>query len=610
MFFVAIPRRSVRNSASYDAGETQAIVKSTEIMYRRVTKLDHTHISTIDNPANSSKAVLLTLDKEGEKSFSLHKGHWAVAAGVVNVDDLAKSMVRRAGRLSYFNPVWGTYAVLFAERNADRISAWHTSPSTEVIYYAQTAEHTFIGNRPLLVALALNAGSADAVELSRDFLIEYLLYGYSMTSQSPFTGVSVLTSRKSLTVTAGEIEISEFPTGLESVFPSTHTEQEAGEALAVTLRNATDRCLAKLNGRGLQVRVSGGKDSRIILGLLAGRDIKARGVTFGQSKDDEVLISNHLATMAGIDLEVAAAPLAPGDTHREKVKAMLKQADGIPLSEPHASVYSGSNSQKSGEGIMLGQWPLMKGGAASKMFYSAEAVERKILGQGAPIIRQTYRDPYDEFFREWIRSAKATSELEKLYLFSRDFRSSRWMIGLTTIYDRDASVVYPLADTEVAALSDALGMGEKIAQTAYFYALREIWPIATRVPTVGSRWKFESGGQSSRIDPEGYAERNSPVKKYLEERGAATHLDVPKAKSIEFLGSTAKELAQEIITSPFALLYESILTTDFWSVVEEWAAGREKLLGAFSRRGTIQFIWRVYVADVWYRRSWLEITPS
>lgn len=605
MFLVAVPRQSPGDLAAPLLEESKTIVEMVGVNYRQITQLDDSYEATVYTPNGASDIVAMTWDKPGENSYALKKGLWSVTAGVGSATELVESMVRRAGRLLYREPVWGSYASVLVERDLDRLTAWQTSPSIEVIYYGQTPSHTFVGSRPFLVALALTAGSVEAVELSNEFLVEYLLYGYSMTEQSPFSGVSIVPANKALSVVSGEIEIVEFPVGLESNLPAEHSAEEAGSSLAKALRNAMDRCVNQINGRGLQIRVSGGKDSRMLLGLTVDRKVQARGVTFGQGDDDEVLISNYLAAKAEVDLEVSPPPMASGESLQDKVITVLRATDGIPLSEPHASIYAGSNSRALGEGIMLGQWPLMKGGAASKMFYSPEAAERKILSQGAAIVRNSFREPYDNKFRGWIKSVKATSDLEKLYLFSRNFRSSRWMIALTTMYDRDATVVYPLADAEVTAVSDALNMGEKIGQSAYFFALKEIWPTAARAPVVGSSWKFEAGGPSDRFDPEGYEDRNKPIGEYLRLHGGQTRLETTKAKSVEFLGSTAIQIAGEIVRSPLAPLLESILTPEFWTVIVSWSQGGEKLIPGTSRRITSQLMWRVYVADVWYRKLWI-----
>lgn len=609
MFLVSIPKLG-SDSKDLETVEPEELLTQVLAEYRNsVSIADFEH--EIFTSEYSEGPSFLILRKPGDKDpFSLDGTRWCLSAGVCDTAALTRSLTQRAGRLFYNEPVWGTYAAVFAEPQHHRVSAWNTIPATESIYYGQNQKSVFISNRPLLVSLALAGGAVGGVQLSQEYLTEYIMYGYSVTEQSPYLGVKIVPSNRRLEVTRGKTHLSEFPVGLEVSLPETFSVQDKASRLASAMRNAMDRCAHHLGDRDLQIRVSGGKDSRAILGLARGIENNVYGVTFGQSSDHEVKMSNYLTKLAGLSLDVSTAPQMGGETLREKVEISLATSDGIPLSEPHGSIYLGSNSKVFGEGIMLGQWPLMKGGAAQRFAYPKDRIEEIILGQGARIVDHRERRKFDQFFLDWIEGKNVNEDTELLYLFSRDFRSARWMLALTTQYDRDATVVYPLADSEIAAVSDALLMTEKVSQQAYFLALNKIWPECLSSPVVGSKWPFEAVQKQKGFREDSYPFRALTVEDFFEKQTENYSVTVPKAKTTEFLRATGTEMAQEIVTSPLRNLFQSILAEDFWTLLIDWSAGNQRVHLETSFRITIQWIWRVFVADIWFQRTWLRTSRN
>ncbi|MGO1736803.1 MAG: hypothetical protein ACTHZ9_10850, partial [Leucobacter sp.] len=84
-------------------------------------------------------------------------------------------------------------------------------------------------------------GVEGLVDLSVEFLEEYLDYGYSVTGQMPYSGVRSLSPNEALVVADGEARIDEVPPGLESGLNRSSTIDEKSEALTESLCNARDR---------------------------------------------------------------------------------------------------------------------------------------------------------------------------------------------------------------------------------------------------------------------------------------------------------------------------------------------------------------------------------
>lgn len=547
----------------------------------------------------------LVLRKHGESALWDESGdRWCMVAGLAKPSQFLNSMVRRAGRLAYAEPVWGSYAVVYGEHHARRITAWNTVPSTENIAYGQSNSHVFISNRPLLVALAMANGVEGLVDLSVEFLEEYLDYGYSVTGQMPYSGVRSLSPNEALVVADGEARIDEVPPGLESGLNRSSTIDEKSEALTESLCNARDRITSAMSGRPIQLRLSAGKDSRIILGLMRGTQMEMYGRVFGGPEDTDVRLAEYLGGLAGVPVESTWAPLATGSTIRQRVVRVLKQSDGTPLSEAHASIYAGANPRSADEGIMLGQWPLMKGGAATRMRYSEDQVRAKIASQSAGVLQPTSSARLSEYFTEWFRDVKTESNIEKLYMFSRDFRSARWMQALLMMYSRESTIVYPISDAEVASVSDALSMADKISESIYFMALRNIWPAAVEVPFGTSRWPFEARGGVEGLSAASHRTRATDVEQWL---GPVTDQRSRPADYISsHSGQLGSVLARELMSSPYYDYIEAFMSTELRRVVWAWSNNNREVYRNRTHRQTLSLVWRLYVAEVWLSKEWID----
>ncbi|WP_145990144.1 hypothetical protein [Brevibacterium ravenspurgense] len=304
MFLLAVQRGhedGIHNQSAKK--ESEQILKNVEKAYRHILcGLENHNSKTYVLSGSQAVSCLQLTKKQDANNFAYSKGDWAIAAGYDCASKLVDSVHRVAGRVIYEKPVWGLYAAIRGNAYSGRITAWNTVPTIEAIYYGQTPRFTFVSNRPLLVALALSGGEAKAVELNRNFITEYILYGYSMTSQSPYEDVYILESTKALEIYNGEIEKAEYPIGLKSRLKFNHTAADAGTELKNSLQNAMSRVSEQVRGSRIQLRLSGGKDSRALLSLLKQSGSNAYGVTFGRPHDEEVLISKYFADAAGVHL--------------------------------------------------------------------------------------------------------------------------------------------------------------------------------------------------------------------------------------------------------------------------------------------------------------------
>lgn len=560
---------------------------------------DYAPEPTINEPSKGLAAVL-TWRRRGEAQMPVAQGdYWCVSAGSDVDAALRASVRRRAGRLVYDQPVWGQYATVFGERYVDRMTAWNTVPALEAIHWAETPEFVYVSNRPLLAALAGVSGARSAVQLSTEYLTEYLLYGYSISGQTPFAGVTTVPVNRALEVNRGRVRLVDIPTGLEGPLPVTHSPDEGAEALAAALTSAMDRTVAGLAGRPLQLRMSGGKDSRLLLGLLQKHDVDVQAVTFGRPTDPDVRLAQRMTEATGTCHEYRIPTLAPAETLAEQVALTVAASGGIPASEPHTSRYRATESARPGEAIMLGQWPLTKGGMAKRVRYAEGAIWDVLRDQGGKLLKDGVREEADASLYRWFTEVPAANDLEKLYLFAREFRSGRYLQAHIAQYSGEAQIAYPISDAEVAAVCDALSMVEKVSERALFSALSRVWPEVMAVPLDRSVWRFEAGGADPELSGPHYESRTTPLPEVAPEPVGTT-------RPSEYSTTLATQLAQEITASDRQGLFASLIDQPVWAALEIAAAtGRLDVPDGMSRMELIKYFWRIYVADVWLSRRWL-----
>lgn len=541
----------------------------------------------------------------GADSYHRAEGHWAVSGGTPVAGRIVRDVRRIGGRLTYTVPVWGMYACVFSESEAGTVTAWNTAPALEAIHYAVTTEYVFISNRPLAVAYALAVSRGAEVQLSSDFVDEYLMYGYSMTGQTAFEGVRTLDPTHALSIHRGDVSHVEVPVGLRSGLNPSHSADEGAEALASALSASAERSMRDVNGARLQLRMSGGKDSRLLLGLLRKCSKSIYAVTMGRVGDPEVSLAAEFTDRAGVEHYVRSPMLSPGDTLRDKVSWTIANSDGQPPSEAHQAIYRGADPLCLNDGITFGQWPLMKGGLARSAAHTEDEARAMLKAQGSWILRDDISEKFDDFLYEWFDRTLAQSVSEKLYIFSRTFRSGRWLQPQTTLMGRDAVNVYPISDSEVTAVVDVLHMSEKVDESAYFGALSRIWPFASELPLHGSVWSFEADGPHPHFSGSQYEARmrKHAPRKYshlIDARNSTERIS-------EYADDTLIAISRELCgSSNRDELFERI-SPRLCDVIN--VAAGEGVIRAPRGRNSRQVavaIWRVYCAEIWQSGQWLR----
>ena len=603
VFLTVVDRKTSRTTpTTEDITRVRDVLEATAGRYIGYLGNDYEAVRNISSPRERPEIHVLHWNRcLKEESIKSEDNYWAMTAGHGVSEKLVKHVRPRGGSLQYAKPVWGHYAAIFGTHSRPQMFAWNTVPALEAIHWASTEDYIFVSNRPLLVAQCLSVlDRRGTPELSLDYLGEYLLYGYSISGRTPFKNVYTLSVNSALVITNGDIKIAHIPEGMCSELQPGHTLDEGVDALVSALSNAMDRTEKEIAGRSVQLRMSGGKDSRLLLALLRNRDIDFRSVTFGNETSADVMLASHLHELAGAENEMRSPRPADGETIVERIAVTVRQSGGIPASEPHTAQYRGADPEKPHEAIMLGQWPLYKGGMATRLGLSTSEVNHVLKWQGGNVLRRNVRVAYDEYLREWSDKLVLADNLEKLYLFAREFRSGRYLHAHINQYSGSSMIAYPLADAEVGAVCDALSMYEKVSEKALFGALESLWPEAVKIPLDRAKWRFEADGPDSDFSGPWYSQRYSAIPTSKPSKITP----VERGKS-EYSDEAVLEMSEYVVNSANFDLLAQFISDGLLGSLRSGANGVISKPKGMPDRTFKKFIWRICVADVWLSKSWM-----
>jgi hypothetical protein len=493
--------------------------------------------------------------------------------------------------------------------------AWATVPGIEAIHYAYDSSTIFISNRPMAIAAALvGDGGLTEIDLDQDYLLDYISFGFSMSGGTPFSRVSTVPADHALSVYQGEFAIVPAPPQPpKQISPVSNDLHTGAQELLDALRNATQRKITALGDQPLQLRLSGGKDSRLMLALLldAGvRDIVA--VTQGGSTSEEAMVAADLAELAGIEHRIKLASLNVPTSVYDSVVQSVRDSQGMLLSEALGMPYAFADPISTGEGYAAGQWPTFKAPYVRKKAHPLSDLDQEWHAHTADNLSPDMYDRASRAMRNWVASAPSVSNNEILYLYGRNVRSTNYMHASSIAIDSYSMIFFPFVDAEVTAVADVLPAHAKRSELPIFLALRELWSESLAVPLArGGKFRFESGGPLAGVSGSDFDSRR---KKPQREVAAMNPDYLDQASDRSLLKSPLKEGASFILDSPHWSQLRSYISIAFARRLEQLASAETEhevlstiLTSRRQRVFTRVGIWRLISADAWLSRRWLTV---
>ncbi|MEO9248197.1 hypothetical protein ABDK96_10930 [Citricoccus nitrophenolicus] len=560
---------------------------------------------------SSPGAVLVEWPATAARHTRRKATRWASATFPGIGDELLRSSGLFGHPMELRTPVGGTYMAIAGNRQ--QIYAWNTVPALEAVHYGEDADYLYVSNRPLAIALAMARGEVDAVTTSDDYLAEALNFGFSMSGQTPFAGVTTIPTRSAVKISGGRLEVVEGPARPPAAIAPTEDPFQPGVAeLEAALNRSTDRLLAALPETTIQLRLSGGKDSRLLLGLLRNRGVQdLHAVTQGDETSEEVMVAAQLAEMTGIRHSVVRPALSVPGSVIDSYTQSLRDGQGYFLSEAIGGPYAFADPFVVGEGYASGQWPTFKGLYQRKKSIDQADLDHEWAAHNAQILTPELNERTAQALLDWAESMPGSTPAEILYAYGRDIRASRYMQASTVVVDAYSQVFFPFADSEVTAVSDALTPYLRFSHIAMYLVMRRVWNESLAVPFArGGRFRFERDGPSEKLSGPDFAQRTAtPERRPVTVLGADQMAEVPDRALIDEHLTASSRYLLECASWP---RLETLLNPRFVALIRRLAAmdtEHEALMTLRTAKGRVHTrvnLSRAILADRWLSREWLR----
>ena len=396
----------------------------------------------------------------------------------------------------------GVYSVFWLSDQLRALGALTNITRLEPVYWTETDEHVFVGNRALLVhLLAMNGATCPTYDPAA--LPAFLAGGFFASESVPFEGVRLLAPNSALSVTSGRTSVVEVSDALRQP-GQRRFSPEALDELAAAFR-ATFASL-RSHDAPITVALTGGKDSRLIVAGLKSAAVPFRTyiVDYGAANAADVAASAEVARRLGVEHEVrhrGPDPHAGSSLQRidllKIVRDTLFVTDGM-LSGyenvPRRSCYSSALNLAGNGGELL------RGGyAKTARTWTREEARTYLLetfDRFSSFVRNGLADGYRDFVSSWVhaqpRRLTGASLLDRFYLF---YRCGRWSAAARAGYSLYQDLHQPLFDAQLIAQVQALPIEPRQDDRLNFELLRRLAPELLDLPFANKHWLFASAKQ-------------------------------------------------------------------------------------------------------------------
>jgi hypothetical protein len=397
---------------------------------------------------------------------------------------------------------------------AEQLYLWSTRPGLRAIAWAESDTLIVAGTRPRLVHAVARGFAPPSYDLA---YLHAALCGWSLGDLTPYAGTRLLAVDTLLQIRAGVCHPRAHPTPSTERAPRNPTHQTS--LYVGALREAVAP-LARLPA--FELRLSGGKDSRLVAAVLHDRGIVPSTVScHGQPEEPEPRVAAELARLLGWSVRLDVPVMAERGSLLDGVRANLRLADGFFATEPrHAALGLHKLSNDPGPGIVLGHIELQKGGWARRLGAPFEEVLRFCKQRVTPL--RDYVIPELSAARHgevdaYLAELNITDSAELGYRINYRFRVCRWLTSHYLAHSNELLPVYPLVDEKVVRVVHSAPLGQLVSERLLYRATCRAAPQLAALPLAQGHYRFEhSEPRSLTALPERAVAARGPVRSGLD----------------------------------------------------------------------------------------------
>jgi asparagine synthetase B (glutamine-hydrolysing) len=403
-----------------------------------------------------------------------------------------------------FTAIGGLYAAFYADDDLGVLLAVNNLTRIEPVYWAEATNEVVVGTRALAVHLVTGNRSTPQYNLAN--LASFINIGFFADETTPFEGVNVLPPNSTLCVSDGRVRVSRIDDILDasvSVGPDARFYDQLAEVFAQSftgLRNA---------GAGVDVALTGGKDSRLVLAGLKAAGVPCSTFTAsrGQTNRSDVVAAGEVARRLGLDHRVIhGSPKNEGQSRPVKVDLLQRTRDTLFVSDGMLSSYENVPKLsyfRKGIRFAGSGGELLRGGYAKSVVSPDYSKVKPFLEStflaSRRCLRRKYIAPFSAFINEWASTysgrLSGAAVLDRFYLY---YRCGRWSAAARGGYTAFQEFAQPFFDALLIRLVQGVDVGFRLKDGLIHELLRRLAPELADLPFANDYWKFSSKEEKDR----------------------------------------------------------------------------------------------------------------
>ncbi|MEM8790136.1 MAG: hypothetical protein AAGE80_00860 [Pseudomonadota bacterium] len=389
------------------------------------------------------------------------------------------------GDLEITESLGGMHSI-FATRS-DGAVVFRSKPACSSAYYGRGRGFIIACNRPTIVAPLLCSGIEPAY-------LEWLIAtGFPLDDTTPYQGVKCLLGHQALRIRGS-------CTDLVSYTLAGQGSRCRGDA--VTAERQTDfenellRASAAVSRfKRVELRLSGGKDSRLIAAALAHQRLDVDAHTRGTSEDAD--IATEIARIAGFPIHRSIAEHRAEDVDHFEEQALeaISWSDGLIEFETHVALERPEALSPGQDGIIFGHSHLQKGGFAKSMAATSPEKAQETLRRSyiprelEPRHQERFLAPIAHLFDP----KRYAAPIDMLYEPYSLFRIGRYIEPLYLKLARFQVPIFPLNDERFFLACSRMNRHHRTREIACHAAVNAFSPAMLGIPFYQDKWRFEPG---------------------------------------------------------------------------------------------------------------------
>jgi hypothetical protein len=396
---------------------------------------------------------------------------WGASAVIATADSSSPAIASNSHTIWADHEIsGGPHSPIYARTSLTRV---------DPVYVAETRGTVVLSDRAMWAAAV-----ADRIgEHDPDHVCALLNSGFPLGTATPFKGVSALPPAASAHLLAGKLTVARGDLNSSGL---SHAATAADVASALVAAVAP---LASAD-EPVELSLTGGKDSRLIVAALVAAGIPVRAKTHGFPEHPDVAVAAEVARRLGIEHRI----LTPTEPSKQtdvpaRLRAAVLVADGmlsafenVGRTDPPGPPPLTAGGH--GGELLRGGYAEVAAGRRAARLRAAEVL-RRLTTKHAGLLRRGPAAAYMASLTPWTGTALTRGPLAMLDDFYLVNRAGRWSAAARQAYLIRERLAQPLFDDGVVRAARAIPLGLRVEGVLTRSVLTELSPVLADVPFAG-----------------------------------------------------------------------------------------------------------------------------